>query len=265
MSMWDNLLPHRFLINRSLRKASDELRDRIDSYRIEHEMAVQRCHDEIEADKKEKDRQFELRKQEYLKDLTQVSGALGELQTLFLDYVDLYMKMKHLYFIKDKMKLELQLLNEYSNFLTEQMKLIGEEIGILEQRQESLSLQVKIDDIVALISLTGADLPCDASDNPKTLVKLAICLSLRSDIPLSEKDMATNTLGRELNRQTITGDADVLYKCLIELNLNRHITDEEFFPLYVKAHLDRGMQMLDLEQKYGGDFLSHLVELEKAI
>lgn len=103
------------------------------------------------------------------------------------------------------------------------------------------------------------NLPC------YTLVKLAICLSLRSDIPLSEKDMATNTLGRELNRQTITGDADVLYKCLIELNLNRHITDEEFFPLYVKAHLDRGMQMLDLEQKYGGDFLSHLVELEKAI
>ena len=85
MSMWDNLLPHRFFINRALRKASDELRDHIDSYRIEHEMAVQRCRNEIEAAKVEKDRQFELRKQEYLHELSQDSYALGELQTLFLD------------------------------------------------------------------------------------------------------------------------------------------------------------------------------------
>ncbi|GEM_PF-7032793 len=171
MSMWDNLLPHRFFINRALRKASDELRDHIDSYRIEHEMAVQRCRNEIEAAKVEKDRQFELRKQEYLHELSQDSYALGELQTLFLDYVDLHLKKELLYLIKSKMILELQLLYEYGDFLTEQMRLIGEEISILEQRQESLSLQVRIDDVIALISITGADLSCDASDNPKTLLE----------------------------------------------------------------------------------------------
>ena len=98
-----------------------------------------------------------------------------------------------------------------------------------------------------------------------TLVKLAMALSLRSNEPLKESDFHTNTLGRELNRQTITGDADVLYKCLMELHAKRHLTDEEFFPEYVKAHIDRGAILLDQEQRYGGDFLVHLTELEKGI
>ena len=97
-----------------------------------------------------------------------------------------------------------------------------------------------------------------------TLVKLAIALSLRSE-ELKDSDFHTNTLGRELNRQTITGDADALYKCLMELHAQKHLTDEEFFPGYVKAHIDRGAILLDQEQRYSGDFLSHLTELEKGI
>lgn len=98
-----------------------------------------------------------------------------------------------------------------------------------------------------------------------TLVKLAIALSLRSEEPLKDSDFHTNTLGRELNRQTITGDADALYKCLMELHAQKQLTDEEFFPGYVKAHIDRGAILLDQEQRYSGDFLSHLTELEKGI
>ena len=96
-------------------------------------------------------------------------------------------------------------------------------------------------------------------------VKLAMAMSMRSEQPLIEKDFHTNTLGRELNRQTITGDADALYKCLMELYANRHLSDEGFFPDYVKAHIDRGALMLDREQKYGEDFLVYLTELEKGI
>ena len=36
----------------------------------------------------------------------------------------------------------------------------------------------------------------------------------------------TDNLGRELNRQTITGDADALYKCLFEVCAHRHMSDE---------------------------------------
>lgn len=116
----------------------------------------------------------------------------------------------------------------------------------------------KSEEIISRLE-ASENLPC------YTLVKLAIALSLRSNAPLSDKDLSTNTLGRELNRQTITGDADALYKCLIEFDMQRHITDDEFFPTLLKAHLDRGMVMLDQEQRYAGDFLTHLAELDKAL
>ena len=98
-----------------------------------------------------------------------------------------------------------------------------------------------------------------------TLVKLAMALSLRSNKPFREDDFQTNTLGRELNRQTITGDADATYKCLMELYAQKHLTDDEFFPMHVKAHIDRGIILLEQEARYSGDLLVHLTELEKGI
>lgn len=103
------------------------------------------------------------------------------------------------------------------------------------------------------------NLPC------YTLVKLAMALSLRSKKPLEESDFRTNTLGRELNRQTITGDADAVYKCLMELYAGKHLTDEEFFPMCVKAHIDRGAILLEREQKYSSNFLVHLTELDQSL
>ena len=98
-----------------------------------------------------------------------------------------------------------------------------------------------------------------------TLVKLSLALSLRQG-PLSEEDFKTNNLGRELNRQTITGDADALYKCLFEVCANRHMSDEEYFPGAVKAHLDRGSILLQNELRYSGsEFLEHLSELDKGL
>ena len=98
-----------------------------------------------------------------------------------------------------------------------------------------------------------------------TLIKLSISLSLKQG-KLEEDDYKTNTLGRELNRQTITGDADALYKCLFELCEEKHLTDEEYFPAAVKAHLDRGAIILQNECKYAGnDFLTHLANLERGI
>jgi len=97
-----------------------------------------------------------------------------------------------------------------------------------------------------------------------TLMRLALSLSIRQG-SLTELELYSDNLGRELNRQTITGDADCLYKCLIELQENRHISDEEYFPMYVKAHLDRGARLLEQEKKYSRDLLVHLTELDKGL
>ena len=106
----------------------------------------------------------------------------------------------------------------------------------------------------------------EASENLPwpTLMRLALSLSIRqgSLLPI---EFCTDNLGRELNRQTITGDADALFKCLIELQEAKHLSDEEYFPDFVKAHLDRGAELLDREQKYSREFLVHLSNLSKGL
>ena len=116
----------------------------------------------------------------------------------------------------------------------------------------------KTEEIISRLELSH-NLPC------YTLVKLAMALSLRSEKPLEENDFKTNTQGRELNRQTITGDADAMYKCLMELYAQKHLSDEDFFPGHVKAHIDRGIVLLEQEAQYSDDLLIHLTELEKSI
>lgn len=100
---------------------------------------------------------------------------------------------------------------------------------------------------------------------PFSLSKIAIALSVASDKPLEEADFKTNNEGLELNRQTITGDHDTLFKSLIIADLKEPITDEEYFPRYLKAHLDRGAVMLESEFKYSRNFLDHLCKLDESI
>lgn len=71
--------------------------------------------------------------------------------------------------------------------------------------------------------------------------------------------------GLELNRQTITGDNDVLYKALIELNEGRYMAEDDYFPDIVKKYIDYGALLLEQEYKYGTNIYTHLVELEKGI
>lgn len=99
---------------------------------------------------------------------------------------------------------------------------------------------------------------------PFILAKLAIALSIRSDFHYSNDDLQ-DTMGLDLNRQTITGDYDLLFKSLIEVNEGRNISDEEFFPNMIKAYMDNGAKLLEQEYKYSTDFYIHLVELDKGI
>lgn len=100
---------------------------------------------------------------------------------------------------------------------------------------------------------------------PFILSKLSISLSIKSGVALEDVDFKTDTYGLELNRQTITSEWDQLYKCLIEIEENRYIEDDEYFQKYIKAHLDRGAQMLHSEFKYNKDFLISLLDDKKGI
>lgn len=101
---------------------------------------------------------------------------------------------------------------------------------------------------------------------PFALCKLAIALSLRDPEPLDFDSFPSNSEGLELNRQTITGEYDDLFKALIISHTGRALDDEEYFPRYLKAHIDRGAKMLSLEYRYSNEnFYLHLMNFEKGI
>lgn len=96
---------------------------------------------------------------------------------------------------------------------------------------------------------------------PFALSKIAIALSIRSG-DLSEEDYKTDTDGLELNRQTIFGEYETIFKALLAMNKAAPLSDEEFFPTLVKAHLDRGAKLLQNESRYGMRFYKNLLTID---
>lgn len=100
---------------------------------------------------------------------------------------------------------------------------------------------------------------------PFILSKLAISMSIKSGKPLEERDFHTDSYGLELNRQTITGEWDDLFKSLVEMFEKKHIHDDDYFQKYLKAHIDRGARLIYSEFKYSGDFLTALLSIDSTI
>lgn len=98
---------------------------------------------------------------------------------------------------------------------------------------------------------------------PFALSKISIALAIKSKYKYTEENR--DSLGLDLNRQTITGEYDLLYKKLIEQNEGRSIPEEEYFPDVLKSYLDYGAGLLEQEYKYTNDIYCHLMNLEKSI
>lgn len=85
---------------------------------------------------------------------------------------------------------------------------------------------------------------------PFALCKIAIALSLQAEEGIDA--FKSDQFGLELQRPTVTGEFDALYKCLIEDNIGGHLSDDGFFPHYIKKHIDRGSILLLESYKYSG-------------
>lgn len=99
---------------------------------------------------------------------------------------------------------------------------------------------------------------------PFALSKISIALSIRFG-SLSDKDFTTDTDGLELNRQTIFGEYESLFKALLAMERKAYLPDDKFFPALVKAHLDRGAKLLKNESRYGIHFYKNLLTLQEHI
>lgn len=99
---------------------------------------------------------------------------------------------------------------------------------------------------------------------PYILSKLAIALSIRKG-RLDKSDYQADNNGLELSRQTIFGDHDLIFKMLIINNENYAMSEDDYFPSTVKAHIDRGAKLLADEKRYSKDFYNHLCHLDDNI
>lgn len=94
---------------------------------------------------------------------------------------------------------------------------------------------------------------------PYTLVKHAIAWSLMEKT--SVQDFKSDSDGLDLNRQTITGDNETFFKVLIEQVEGRYLSEEEYFPKYVKAHIDRGSQLLLDMYNHAGSIDKYILQV----
>ncbi len=91
---------------------------------------------------------------------------------------------------------------------------------------------------------------------PYTLVKHAIAWSLNEGTSVEGYESDNN--GLDLNRQTITGENDALFKALIEEIEGRYLDDEDYFPRYIKAHIDRGAIILEKRYNHAGNMDNYI-------
>lgn len=170
MSVWDKVLPHRLLINSSLRKASADLRSHIDEYKVDYELQIERCSAEIEQARIKKDNDFEKVKLSLTDELSKDADLFDKVQARLLEYVDLFLRRQCFNNVREAKKLEKQALAEYVGFLSLQMRLIGEEIDVLEERKDKLAAQAKVEDVKELLGLTGCDITVSEDDDAVSLL-----------------------------------------------------------------------------------------------
>lgn len=87
---------------------------------------------------------------------------------------------------------------------------------------------------------------------PNILARLAVGVSLTIETFPDIPNYKSNN-GLEINRQTFTGDFDLIYKTLISQHAGRLLSDEEYFPTLFNAHLERGISIIQNEYKYAGN------------
>ena len=150
MSVWDYVMPHRLLINKSLRKEAEGLRARVDAYQIEYDRRVEECQEEIkrvEAERQEKFLQFRDSLEE---ELQSERSFLDSVAQDITSYADAYLRRNCLFQMRDIKRKQIEILQEDNDFLSNQMILIGEEIDYLRDRQNELTSFTDVKDIIRL-------------------------------------------------------------------------------------------------------------------
>lgn len=170
MSVWDYVMPHRLLINKSLRKEAEGLRARIDAYQIEYERRVEECKEELKRVEEERQEKLLLFRDSLGKELQRESSFLESVAQDITSYADAYLHRNCLFKVRDIKKKQIEILQEDNDFLSNQMTLISKEIDYLRERQNELTSFTDVQDIIKLTLMSGYEISFDEEDDAKDLL-----------------------------------------------------------------------------------------------
>jgi len=170
MSVWNYIMPHRLLLNKSLRKVSQELLDRVDAYQVEYDRRVEECKAELVDAETEKNRLVEEFREAFIQELKEEGTILDEIQTDIVQYTDCFFQRAYLYQLRSIRQKQNNILHEEYSFLAEQIKYVDAEINLLRERQGELTAFTAVDDIINLEKQCGYDLGFNTADNAKSLL-----------------------------------------------------------------------------------------------
>ncbi|QEH67655.1 DNA sulfur modification protein DndE [Cellulosilyticum sp. WCF-2] len=109
---------------------------------------------------------------------------------------------------------------------------------------------------------TLTELHSKTNITPNILCRYAISLSVLQDTPV-DLDKVKDSTGQEFNRQILTGRYDSIFKAIIIQNAKKPLTDEEYFPTYIKAHIERGVELLKNNYDLTGNKDKFLINLAR--
>lgn len=109
---------------------------------------------------------------------------------------------------------------------------------------------------------TLAELQSKTNITPNILCRYAISLSVLEDTPV-DIDKVKDNSGQEFNRQILLGKYDTVFKAIISQKEGRHLADEEYFPVYTKAHIERGVELLKNTYDLSGNKDKFLINLAR--
>ena len=111
--------------------------------------------------------------------------------------------------------------------------------------------------------LTLEELKTCTNITPNILCRYAICLSILEDKPVDLEKVKDST-GQEFNRQILVGQYDAIFKALIIQKTGMSLSDEDYFPTYIKAHIERGVELLKNNYDLAGNKDKFLINLIKS-
>ena len=164
-------IPHRWALNKSLRKEADKLKSKLASYQIEYERRLKECQAEIDKAQLEKDADLERIKKSLEQELQQDQEMHEALLNDLVDYAATFLQRKFLYSLKDNKKAKANIVDEDIKFLKAQMEEIRVEIDHIQQRKSALSAFTNVQDIIALSNDCGYELSFSSDDDADSMLK----------------------------------------------------------------------------------------------